>query len=31
VEIRTEAGVFRGLDHVLQISDLTAAEGRLVA
>jgi uncharacterized protein (TIGR02677 family) len=31
VEIRTEAGVFRGLDHVLQISDLTATEGRLVA
>jgi uncharacterized protein (TIGR02677 family) len=31
VEIRTEAGVFRGLDHVLQISDLTAIEGRLVA
>jgi uncharacterized protein (TIGR02677 family) len=31
VEIRTETGVFRGLDHVLQISDLTATEGRLVA
>jgi uncharacterized protein (TIGR02677 family) len=31
VEIRTEAGVFRGLDHVLQIADLTATEGRLVA
>jgi uncharacterized protein (TIGR02677 family) len=31
VEIHTEAGVFRGLDHVLQISDLTATEGRLVA
>jgi uncharacterized protein (TIGR02677 family) len=31
VEIRTEAGVFRGLDHVLQIVDLTATERRLVA
>jgi uncharacterized protein (TIGR02677 family) len=31
VEIRTEAGVFRGLDHVLQITDLTATQRRLVA
>jgi uncharacterized protein (TIGR02677 family) len=31
VEIRTDAGVFRGLDHVLQIVDLTATERRLVA
>ena len=31
VEIGTEAGVFRGVDHVLQIVDLTAAARRLVA
>jgi uncharacterized protein (TIGR02677 family) len=31
VEIRTDAGVFRGPDHVLQIADLTAAARRLVA
>jgi uncharacterized protein (TIGR02677 family) len=31
VEIRTDAGVFRGADHVLQITDLTAIAGRLVA
>ncbi|MGO9751502.1 MAG: TIGR02677 family protein [Solirubrobacteraceae bacterium] len=31
VEIRTDAGVFRGLDHVLQIVDLTASARRLVA
>jgi uncharacterized protein (TIGR02677 family) len=31
VEIRTEAGVFRGLDHVLQIADITATQRRLVA
>jgi uncharacterized protein (TIGR02677 family) len=32
VEIRTDAGVLRGRDHVLRISDLTAsAPGRLVA
>jgi uncharacterized protein (TIGR02677 family) len=31
VEIRTGAGVFRGADHVLQIADLAATAGRLVA
>ena len=31
LEIRTEAGVFRGLDHVLQIADLTATARRRVA
>lgn len=31
VEIRTDAGVFRGSDHVLQISDLIASARRLVA
>ena len=31
VEIRTDAGVFRGRDHVLQIVDLTVAARRLVA
>lgn len=31
VEIRTDAGVFRGVDHVLQITDLAAAAERLVA
>jgi uncharacterized protein (TIGR02677 family) len=31
VEIRTEAGVLRGLDHVLHITDLTAPAQRLVA
>jgi hypothetical protein len=31
VEIRTDAGVFRGCDHVLQIIDLTATAPRLVA
>jgi uncharacterized protein (TIGR02677 family) len=31
VEIRTESGLFRGFDHVLQIVDLTATAGRLVA
>lgn len=31
VEIRTEAGIFRGRDHVLQIVDLTAADRRMVA
>ena len=31
VEISTEAGVFRGVDHVLQIIDLTTAARRLVA
>ena len=31
VEISTEAGVFRGVDHFLQIIDLTAAARRLVA
>jgi uncharacterized protein (TIGR02677 family) len=31
VEIRTDAGVFRGPDHVLQITDLSATAGRLVA
>jgi hypothetical protein len=31
VEIRTEAGVFRGPDHVLHIADLTAIARRLVA
>jgi uncharacterized protein (TIGR02677 family) len=31
VEISTEAGVFRGVDHVLQIVDLTTAARRLVA
>jgi len=31
VEIRTDAGVFSGADHVLQITDLSATAGRLVA
>jgi uncharacterized protein (TIGR02677 family) len=31
VEVRTDAGVFRGPDHVLQIVDLTANARRLVA
>jgi uncharacterized protein (TIGR02677 family) len=31
VEVRTDAGVFRGLDHVLRIVDLTARARRLVA
>ena len=31
VEIRTDAGVFRGPEHVLQITDLTATASRLVA
>jgi uncharacterized protein (TIGR02677 family) len=31
VEIRTDAGVFRGPDHVLHIVDLTATARRLVA
>jgi uncharacterized protein (TIGR02677 family) len=31
VEIRTDAGVFRGPDHVLHIADLTAPARRLVA
>ena len=31
VEIRTDAGIFRGSDHVLQITDLTASTQRLVA
>ncbi len=31
VEIRTDAGVFRGPDHVLHIADLTRATRRLVA
>ena len=31
VEIRTDAGIFRARDHVLQIVDLTAAARRLVA
>jgi len=31
VEIYTDAGVFRGVDHVLSIVDLTAAARRLVA
>lgn len=31
VEIATDAGVFRGADHVLQIVDLTATAPRLVA
>jgi uncharacterized protein (TIGR02677 family) len=31
VEIRTDTGVFRGPDHVLQISDLIATARRLVA
>jgi uncharacterized protein (TIGR02677 family) len=31
VEIRTDAGVFRGTDHVLHIVDLTATARRLVA
>jgi uncharacterized protein (TIGR02677 family) len=31
VEIETDAGVFRGQDHVVQIIDLTATARRLVA
>ena len=31
VEIRTDAGIFRGPDHVLHIADLTATARRLVA
>jgi len=31
VQITTDAGVFRGADHVLQIVDLTVAARRLVA
>jgi uncharacterized protein (TIGR02677 family) len=31
VEIHTDAGILRGLDHVLQIIELTAAAQRLVA
>jgi uncharacterized protein (TIGR02677 family) len=31
VEVRTDAGVFRGRDHVLQIVDLAANARRLVA
>lgn len=31
VEIRTDAGIFRGADHILEILDLTATARRLVA
>jgi uncharacterized protein (TIGR02677 family) len=31
VEIKTDAGVFRGADHILEIVDLSAAAQRLVA